>query len=38
VALACTELPLVLNGDNCGMAAVDTTAVLAEAAMRQVLS
>lgn len=37
LALACTELPLVLNGDNCAMAAVDTTAVLAAAAMAAVL-
>ncbi|WP_199103411.1 aspartate/glutamate racemase family protein [Aquitalea sp. ASV11] len=38
VALACTELPLVLDEANCGMAAVDTTAVLARAAMQQVLA
>jgi aspartate racemase len=37
VALACTELPLVLDAANCGMAAVDTTAVLAAAAMEAVL-
>jgi len=37
VALACTELPLVLNDANCGMPAVDTTRVLAEAALRAVL-
>lgn len=37
VALACTELPLVLNETNCGMAAVDTTAVLAGAALAAVL-
>jgi aspartate racemase len=35
VALACTELPLVLDEANCGMAAVDTTAVLARAAMQR---
>ncbi|WP_440030346.1 aspartate/glutamate racemase family protein [Chromobacterium amazonense] len=33
VALACTELPLVLNDANCGMPAIDTTLTLAEAAM-----
>jgi aspartate racemase len=38
VALACTELPLVLDEANCGMAAVDTTVVLARAAMQQVLA
>ena len=27
--LACTELPLVLNQDNCGMPVVDTTRLLA---------
>ncbi|MEO2217085.1 amino acid racemase [Chromobacterium vaccinii] len=33
VALACTELPLVLNDANCGVPAIDTTLVLAEAAL-----
>jgi len=37
VALACTELPLVLNDANCGMPAVDTTLVLARAALQSVL-
>ncbi|RQO67101.1 hypothetical protein DBR44_17580 [Aquitalea sp. FJL05] len=37
LALACTELPLVLDEANCGMPAVDTTAVLAAAAMQAVL-
>lgn len=35
IILACTELPLVLNEKNCEMAVVDTTAVLAEAALKQ---
>lgn len=33
--LACTELPLVLNTQNCGIEAIDTTAVLAEAAITE---
>lgn len=37
VALACTELPLVLNTKNCGMPALDTTAILAEAAVKKSL-
>lgn len=32
IALACTELPLVLNGSNCGMPVIDTTEALARAA------
>lgn len=36
VALACTELPLVLNDDNCGLPAIDTTRLLAEAAVNAV--
>lgn len=35
IILACTELPLVLNENNCEMPVVDTTAVLAEAALKQ---
>lgn len=37
LALACTELPLVLDEANCAMPAVDTTAVLAAAALQAVL-
>lgn len=37
VALACTELPLVLNANNCGMAALDTNALLAKAAVNEVV-
>ncbi len=33
VALACTELPLSLNEHNCGIAVIDTTRLLAEAAL-----
>lgn len=35
IALACTELPLVLNADNCGMAVLDTNALLAQAAVNE---
>lgn len=35
VILACTELPLVLNTDNCGIPAFDTTAILAQAAVTE---
>ncbi|MBA2649054.1 MAG: amino acid racemase [Legionella sp.] len=38
VALACTELPLVLNRENCGMLTLDTTAILAEGAVRHALT
>ncbi len=33
VALACTELPLVLNEENCATAVIDTTEALAQAAL-----
>ena len=33
VALACTELPLALNEANCGVPVLDTTRLLAEAAV-----
>lgn len=33
IALACTELPLVLNQQNCGIQVLDTTALLAGAAV-----
>jgi aspartate racemase len=33
VVLACTELPLSLNEANCGMPVIDTTALLARAAV-----
>lgn len=35
IALACTELPLVLNETNCGIPAIDTTGVLAKAALKR---
>jgi len=35
IALACTELPLVLNQNNCGIPALDTTLILAEAAVKR---
>lgn len=34
IALACTELPLVLNAENCGINVLDTTAILAKAAVK----
>ncbi|MBA3537843.1 MAG: amino acid racemase [Tatlockia sp.] len=38
VALACTELPLVLNRENCGILTLDTTSILAEGAVRHALT
>lgn len=38
IALACTELPLVLNSENCGILTLDTTAILAEGAVRHALT
>ncbi|MBA2709199.1 MAG: amino acid racemase [Tatlockia sp.] len=38
IALACTELPLVLNRENCGILTLDTTAILAEGAVRYALT
>jgi len=38
IVLACTELPLVLNKGNCGMFTLDTTAILAEAAVQYALN
>ncbi|MBA3536041.1 MAG: aspartate/glutamate racemase family protein [Tatlockia sp.] len=35
IILACTELPLILNTQNCGIVAIDTTAALAEAAIAE---
>jgi len=35
IALACTELPLVLNEDNCEMPVIDTTNALAKAAVKK---
>lgn len=35
VALACTELPLVLNEENCSMPVLDTTKILANAAVEK---
>lgn len=35
IALACTELPLVLNESNCGTIVIDTTDALAKAAIRK---
>jgi len=37
IALACTELPLVLNSQNCGLPVLDTTDLLAKAAVERVL-
>lgn len=37
IILACTELPLVLNSDNCGIPAFDTTAILAQAAIAEAI-
>ncbi len=34
IALACTELPLVLNDENCNIKTIDTTNVLAKAAVK----
>ena len=33
IALACTELPLALNEDNCAIAVIDTTRHLSEVAL-----
>lgn len=38
IALACTELPLVLNSQNCRLPVLDTTDLLAKAAVRKVLA
>jgi aspartate racemase len=38
IVLACTELPLVLNKENCGILTLDTTAILAEGAVQHVLT
>jgi len=38
IVLACTELPLVLNNENCGILTLDTTAILAEGAVRYALA
>ena len=35
IALACTELPLVLNDENCNIKIIDTTNVLAKAAVKR---
>lgn len=35
IILACTELPLILNTENCSIPAFDTTAILAEAAVTE---
>lgn len=35
ITLACTELPLVLNEENCGMPVIDSTDVLAIAAVKR---
>ncbi|MDQ8030975.1 aspartate racemase [Bordetella genomosp. 1] len=35
IALACTELPLVLDDTNCGMPTLDSTRLLARAALRR---
>lgn len=36
IVLACTELPMVLNTENCGMPVMDTTRLLARAAIDSV--
>jgi aspartate racemase len=33
IILGCTELPLLLNEENCGIKVVDTTRILAHAAL-----
>jgi len=38
IALACTELPLVLNDENCEVVTLDTTDILAGAAMNKAIS
>lgn len=38
IALACTELPLILDDENCGLPTLDSTAILAEAALRSCIS
>lgn len=38
IVLACTELPLVLNQENCGILTLDTTAILAESAVQHALT
>lgn len=38
IALACTELPLVLNDKNCETIMLDTTSILAEAAVKKAIS
>lgn len=38
IALACTELPLILNDENCGLNTLDSTAILAKAAIREVMA
>jgi aspartate racemase len=38
IALACTELPLVLNQANCGIPVIDTTDALAQAAVKRTTS
>lgn len=38
IILACTELPLVLNKENCGILALDTTDILAESAVQYALA
>lgn len=35
IALVCTELPLVLNDSNCGIPVIDSTDVLAKAALKK---
>ena len=35
IALACTELPLVLNESNCDTLVIDTTDALAKAAIKK---
>ena len=37
IALACTELPLVLNSDNCQTSVLDTNDILAASAVKKTL-
>ena len=37
VVLGCTELPLVLNDGNCALPTLDSTRILARAALRRAL-
>lgn len=36
IALACTELPMILNKQNCNIPLIDTTRILAQDAAKQI--